>query len=292
MRLGLRLIVMLRLLGLFGKKETGVILHRIMHFACKYLNSQFFERLNDLNTQIDKGLSTDANKLFETIITKCTINGGIKKKELRIVITEEKVLMLKSDNNALVQILDITKHCITDRSIPTNDDITEFTYYCKFVLSNATIWKTYCRSTGISGITYIDSGKDGGSLPNGLADGALKMINKSTRISRTFQQDFVKASFIHEFKPQESIIMSMEPAPLKMTYDPMYTDGLDIDTFYDTLSSTYSKMQLSLEVLFYFKMRKKKENLVKMKNKLMDDSVPSKPDTEKRYLYSDSHKKI
>lgn len=108
----------------------------VFSIFCKYLNSQLVERLEKINMNIDNGLSPESKKLCQKILEKGTVNNAIKKKELRIGITEEKLSMLKSNDVEGVQILDIlkliTKHCLIDQSIPCNDDASEFTYYRKF----------------------------------------------------------------------------------------------------------------------------------------------------------------
>ncbi|KAG2209948.1 hypothetical protein INT47_003383 [Mucor saturninus] len=102
----------------------------------QYLNNQFWERLNDVNMNINEGMSVTAKQLYQEILTRGTINDKIDKKEIRIAIAEEKLSMLKSDQTECVQILDIldiiTKPCLTDRSIRSDDDASELTCYRKF----------------------------------------------------------------------------------------------------------------------------------------------------------------
>lgn len=99
----------------------------------QYLNSQFWERLNDVDININEGMSTTAKQLYKEILARGTVND---KKEIRIAIAEEKLSMLKSDQTECLQILDIldviTKHCLTDRSVRSDDDASELTYYRKF----------------------------------------------------------------------------------------------------------------------------------------------------------------
>ena len=69
-------------------------------------------------------------------MTRGTVNDKNGKKEIRIAIAEEKLSMLKSDQTGCLQILDIldviTKHCLTDRSICSDEDASELTCYRKF----------------------------------------------------------------------------------------------------------------------------------------------------------------
>lgn len=102
----------------------------------QYLSNQFWERLNDVDININEGMSTTARQLYQEIMTRGTVNGKIDKKKIRIAIAEEKLTMLKSDQTECLQILDIldliTKHCLTDRSICFDDDASELTCYRKF----------------------------------------------------------------------------------------------------------------------------------------------------------------
>lgn len=102
----------------------------------QYLNNQFWERLNDVDMNINEGMSTTAKQLYQEIMTRGTVNDKIDKKEIRIAIAEEKLSMLKSDQTECLQILDIldiiTKHCLPDRSICSDDDASELTCYRKF----------------------------------------------------------------------------------------------------------------------------------------------------------------
>ena len=63
----------------------------------QYLSNQFWERLNDVDININEGMSTTARQLYQEIMTRGTVNGKIDKKEIRIAIAEEKLSMLKSD---------------------------------------------------------------------------------------------------------------------------------------------------------------------------------------------------
>lgn len=82
----------------------------------QYLNNQFWERLNDVDMNINEGMSTTAKQLYQEVLTRGTVNNKIDKKEIRIAIAEEKLSMLKSDQTECLQILDIldtiTKHCL------------------------------------------------------------------------------------------------------------------------------------------------------------------------------------
>lgn len=102
----------------------------------QYLNNQFWERLNDVDMNINEGMSTTAKRLYQEIMTRGTVNDKIDKKEIRIAIAEEKLSMLKSDQTECLQILDIldiiTKHCLPDCSICSDDDASELTCYRKF----------------------------------------------------------------------------------------------------------------------------------------------------------------
>ncbi|KAG2201000.1 hypothetical protein INT47_006544 [Mucor saturninus] len=102
----------------------------------QYSNNQFWERLNDVNMNINEGMSATAKQFYQEILTKGTINDKIYKKEIRIAIAEEKLSMLKSDQTECLQILDIldiiNKPCLTDRSIRFDDDASELTCYRKF----------------------------------------------------------------------------------------------------------------------------------------------------------------
>ncbi|KAG1139758.1 hypothetical protein G6F37_011559 [Rhizopus arrhizus] len=102
----------------------------------QYLSNQFWERLNDVDININEGMSTTARQLYQEIMTRGTVNDKIDKKEIRIAISEEKLSMLKFDQTQCLQILDIldliTKHCLTDRSICFDDDASELTCYRKF----------------------------------------------------------------------------------------------------------------------------------------------------------------
>lgn len=102
----------------------------------QYLNSQVWERINDVDMDINEGMSTTAKQLYQQILTRGTVNDKIDKKEMRIAIAEEKLSMLKSDQTECLQILDIldviTKHCLTDRSIRSDEDASELTCYRKF----------------------------------------------------------------------------------------------------------------------------------------------------------------
>ncbi|KAG2220200.1 hypothetical protein INT45_005373 [Circinella minor] len=113
------------------KLVMAIDLSNIMQVnALKLSLSYIIDTVNDGVTSIFRQHLN--NQLWE----RGTVNDKIDKKKVQIPIAEEKLSMVKSDQTECLQILDIldviTKHCLTDHSIRSDDDASELACYHKF----------------------------------------------------------------------------------------------------------------------------------------------------------------
>ncbi|KAI8967740.1 hypothetical protein BDF20DRAFT_1004608 [Mycotypha africana] len=252
-------IVQVNALKLSLSRIIDTVNNDVMSIFRQYLNDQSWKKLNNI-----EGIPTTTKELYCEMMAGGTINGKINKKELRIAIAKKKLELLKSDQIECLQILDIldltAKHCLPDRSICSDDNASELTYYRQF----AKILDEILDDTMLDildGERVSDASKTGIKLSasewkrkKSPTANCLQQQAKSIRINKAILRHFLNlpipeadkdnggwmdwvgnVEYMFAIKPLEDAFVARTLFTLAT---PIYTD--ELPSFLDTLDHLYS----------------------------------------------------